>query len=95
MLLIMIEATPGGTIPPGTYHAVPYRLASSIDETVELMQEYLRLGPDRDALPPEFFAVYSDAVSGVFDEPTYYNPATLEIADDKAVIAWLQETGRC
>jgi hypothetical protein len=92
MYLIVIEAESdlGGPV-PNTYHYQPYRLASSVNEAIELMQEYLRLGPDSGALPPQYFALYVEK-DGEFGFPDYYDPITLQPAD---ATEWLAETGRC
>jgi hypothetical protein len=97
VLLIVIEFPTGGKT-PGVYHAIPYRIAASVDEARELMLDYLRSAHkvvEHRIGVPEFFALFNDSPSGIFDEPTYYDPTTIEIADDQKVIAWLQETGRC
>ena len=92
MYLIVVESRSGGKTESVIYQ--PYRLAVSQSEAMELMADYMKHGADDGALCPEFFALYKER-DGELGSPDYYDPATCQIADDKAVQEWLAETGRC
>ena len=94
MYLIVIEAESDIGGKTGTLFYQPYRLAFNESEAMEMMNEYLKHGPDDGAVVPEFFALYKER-DGEFGSPDYYDPATCQIADDKAVQEWLAATGRC
>lgn len=87
--LIVIEADGAGR---GDYHYQPYRLARSVEEAREMMQEYMRAPAGSGALIPTYFALYLEK-DGEFGMPEYFDPASLalEVIDPTE---WLQQTGR-
>jgi hypothetical protein len=90
MYLIVIEAEGADS---RTFHYQPYRLASSVTEALELMRDYMRLGPETGALVPEYFALYTMRYGVEFGSPTYFDPCTLDLNTTDAT-EWLQQTGR-
>ena len=86
--LIVIESEGAGS----AFHHQPYRLASSIDEAKELMRDYMRVGPDSDALVPQYFVLYRER-DGEFGIGTYYDPCSTDLNEIDPT-EWLQATGR-
>ena len=76
------------------YHVQPYRVASSEAEAVEMMEDYLRIGPDNDWPCPEFFLLHEEAFGHFRNDPKYYDPNTCKVAETADVESWLRETGR-
>ena len=91
-LLIMIEEAGAGS----AYHAIPYRIASSRSEAMEMMQNYMQIGPADDGTRPcpEFFVLYREHQGVFLDmEPEPIDPITFCQADSK-YSQFLAETGR-
>ncbi len=86
--LIVVEAEAAGT---ETYHHQPYRLAKSVDEARDMMQDYLEQDADSGALGVKYFALYPEC-GPAFGRPEYFDPVTLEVIDPAE---WLKATGRC
>jgi hypothetical protein len=85
--LIVVESV---GVDSTTYHYQPYRTASSPAEVRELIQDYYRVGPETDALIPDFFAVYREE-NGKFGLAEYYSTMSSQPID---ATEWLQQAGR-